>query len=391
VIADAGDWLPDILEEHASELPFLWMRRTEAWRTPGFSLRALVQHDERLDAHTDALALAREEALPVLLPMVESGDPHDVLSAACAMLRMGLERVERDVLDIFGELAEDAVQGFARAFAYTRVELEGAPTPTPHHEVTVLRALALRGELKDTQRLGALLHHDEPEVRRNAWLALAFTGARGNFQWRDVFKGAMEDEPGLRRVALRTFAWSRQKWLLGELRRVVDGQAPGRPEALELLAILGASEDAPRIQEAMADKSLGPERFLLLGRLGNPALVELLLQAMESKDAMVAACAATAFLTLTGVLVESGQFVELDDGQLPIPDAALARARWREMERGFEKITRLSHGVDVQQGLPSEALSLFDLPAVADGRLRDFFHGRWEGGPALLEAFPFRG
>ncbi|MBN1210915.1 MAG: hypothetical protein JXB05_39065 [Myxococcaceae bacterium] len=307
------------------------------------------------------------------------------------MLRMGLERVERDVLDIFGELAEDAVQGFARAFAYTHVEFEGAPAPTPHHEVSVLRALAWRGALKDTQRLGALLHHDEPEVRRNAWLALSFIGAQGNFQWRDVFKGAMKDEPGLRRVALRTFAWSRQKWLLGELRRVVDGQASGRPEALELLAILGASEDAPRIREAVADKSLGPERFLLVGRLGNPALVELLLQAMESKDAMAAACAATAFRTLTGVLVESGQFVELDDGQIPIPDAALARARWREMERGFEKLTRLCHGVDVQRGLPSEALSLFDLPSVADGRLRDFFHGRWEGGPAMLEAFPFRG
>ena len=75
----------------------------------------------------------------------------------------------------------------------------------------------------------------------------------------------------------------------------------------------------------------------------------------------------------------------------PIPDAALAQARWREMERGLEKTSRICHGVDVQQGLPNEALSLFDLPSVADGRLREFFHGRWKGSPAVLEAFPFRG
>jgi uncharacterized protein (TIGR02270 family) len=391
VIADPGDWLTDILEEHASELPFLWSQRTAAWRAPGFSVRALGQLDERLDAHTDALALAREEALSFLLPLVESGDPYEVHSATYALLRMGLERVERDVIELFGELAEDAVQGFARAFAYTRVELRRAPTPSPQHEAVVLRALAYRGELDDVQRLGALLHHGEPEVRRNAWLALAFIGARGNVDWRDVLAGAMEDEPELRRLALRTFAWSRQKWLLGELRRVVDGRSPGRPEALELLAVLGTKEDASRIQEAVEDTSLGPERFLWVGRLGNPKLVELLFSAMESEDIVAAACAATAFRTMTGVLVESGRFHELDDGQLPIPDAALARARWREMERSFERATRLCHGVEVGQGLPKEALPLFDLPSLADGRLRDFFHKRWEGGPVVMEDFPYRG
>jgi len=391
VIADAGDWLRDVLEEHASELPFLWSQRTEAWRRPGFSVRALGQHDERLDAHTDALSLAREEALPVLLPLMESGDTYEVLSAACAMLRMGLERVERDVLELFGELAEDAVQGFARAFAYTRADLSRAPTPTPQHEAVVLRALAQRGELEDTRRLSALLQHDEPEVRRHTWQALAFIGARSSLRWRDVFEGAMEDEPSLRRLALRTFAWSRQKWLLAELRRVVDGQAPGRPEALELLSVLGTAEDAPRIREALADKALGPERFFLAGRLGNPKLMGLLLSAMESEDTLAAACAATAFRTMTGVLVESGQLIELDDGQIPIPDVALAKVRWQEMERSFEKSTRLCYGVEVQQGLPADALPLFDLISLSDGRLRDFFHGRWEGGPTVLEAFPYRG
>lgn len=391
MIADAGDWLPDILEEHAGELPFLWSLRAKAWRSPGFTVRALRLHDERLDAHTDALALAREEALPILLPLVESGDTYEVLSATYAMLRMGLERVERDVLELFGELAEDAVQGFVQAFAYTRVDLSRAPTPSPQHEAVVLHALAQRGELEDVQRPSALLHHDEPEVRRHAWQTLALIGARGSFNWRDVFKSAMEDEPEIRRLALRTFAWSRQQWLLGELRQVVDDRALGWPEALELLAILGASEDVPRIQAAVQDKALGPERFLLAGRLGHPMLIELLLRAMESEGVVAAASAATAFRTLTGVVVESGQFVELDDGRVPIPDAALAQARWREMERGFEKIPRICHGVDVQQGLPNEALSLFDLPSVADGRLRDFFHGRWKEGPAVLEAFPFRG
>jgi hypothetical protein len=36
MMTDAGDWLVDILEEHAEELIALWPRRTLAWRTPGF-------------------------------------------------------------------------------------------------------------------------------------------------------------------------------------------------------------------------------------------------------------------------------------------------------------------------------------------------------------------
>ncbi|HYO67007.1 MAG TPA: hypothetical protein VEU33_13085 [Archangium sp.] len=390
MIANAGDWLRDILEEHVEELTFLWPRRPRAWRSPGFSLRALQQLDERLDAHTDALALASEDAIPLVEPLLSSEDPNEVLTASVAILRMDDGRFTQHVREAFERAAPDVLQGFAFAFAHARADIGPVRGPTPHHDVVLLYARALRGSPLGPDALLRLLTHEDAAVRERVWHTLAMLGRKRQLDLRREVADAMEDEPSVRRAALRAAAWVSQPWLLDALRRLADSPGTARWDALELLAVLGKPEDVFRIRAALSDTSLGPARFELVGHLGNPALVELLFPAMNEEDPLTAAAAALAFRRITGVSVDSARRVEVEEEDVHLPDLAMARTQWHQLKDKLGGGTRWSWGVNVERGLTDVALVAIDLPSLTEGKLRDAFYGRFDLGPAALERFPYR-
>jgi uncharacterized protein (TIGR02270 family) len=388
MISDAGDWLRDILEEHVEELTALWARRPHAWRSPGFSLRAFQQLDERIDAHTDALALAGEDATPLVDPLLGSEDPNEVLTAAHAMLRMGDGASIHRVREAFEQAPPEVLREFALALAHSRADMGPDSGPTPQHTAALLYARTLRGSPPNPDLLLRLLAHEEAVLRERVWHIVAMLGPKRRFDLSREVAAACKQEPFVRRAALNAAAWMKQPWLLEELRRLADTTGAARGDALELLAVLGKPADLFRIRAAISDESLGPARFELVGQFGHPALVETLFPAMR-EEPLTAAAAALAFRRITGVSVDSDRRVEVDENEVHVPDPAMARSRWLELKDTLSGGTRWAWGVNVERGLTDGALVTIDLSSLAEGRLRDAFHGRFDNGPAALEAFPF--
>jgi hypothetical protein len=80
---DVAEWRQDILEEHLSELEPLWRRRISTAKAATADAVALKRCDARIDANTDALALADDCAWPLLENALGVGDP--ALAAAATM------------------------------------------------------------------------------------------------------------------------------------------------------------------------------------------------------------------------------------------------------------------------------------------------------------------
>lgn len=390
MIADAGDWLRDIIEEHVEELPALWRRRSRAWRSPGFSLRALQQLDARLEAHTDALVLAGEDAMPLVETLLGSEDSNEVLTAAHAMLRLEDGVRFQQVKAAFEQAPPDVLQGFALAFAYSRANLGLDSGPTPLHTLALLYAQALQGKSINLESALDLLVHEKTAVRERAWHSVAMLNPKRRIDLRRAVTTSMKDEPSVRRAALVAAAWTRQSWLLDELRRLTDTRETVRRDALELLAVIGQPEDVFRIRAAVSDTTLGPNRFELIGQFGHPALLEALIPVMEDGNPLEASSAGLAFQRITGVSVNSDQRIEIEEDSIPIPDARLARTRWFELKNMLSGAMRWAYGVNVEHGLSATSLAAIDLPSLAEGRLRDAFHGRFNDGPGTFEAFPYR-
>src|SRR5262245_34132713 len=91
-------FLPDILEQHLETLAFLWQLRQSSLRDPNANPKRLADLDERIAAHTDGLALAGADALPILEPALAADEWPVVLAAGFALLKMGQEDPSRFVL-----------------------------------------------------------------------------------------------------------------------------------------------------------------------------------------------------------------------------------------------------------------------------------------------------
>jgi hypothetical protein len=172
--------------------------------------------------------------------------------------------------------------------------------------------------------------------------------------------------------------------------------------ALELLAILGGSEDLQRMTSIAKAAELGPARYKLLGSYGHPALVEWLLAELANPDPATAVAAGAAFSKITGQDIDSKDRVPLrpGDGKEPdefqaefleevvLPSPAAARIHWDKVKPGLARATRLCKGIDVSRGATPDALAKLDMESRWELLLRSRFHGAWSGSPADLERFP---
>ena len=52
--------IESIVTQHAEEAAFLWLLREGAVDAPHYSLKDLVEHDSRVEAHLDGLRVAGE-------------------------------------------------------------------------------------------------------------------------------------------------------------------------------------------------------------------------------------------------------------------------------------------------------------------------------------------
>ncbi len=407
----------DLLEVHVEELEWLWRRRCEAWRSPAYDARALTLLDERIASHTDALVLAGEDSLPLLLMrLLEADNAHVAMGAAYALLLQEDGAVPPRALDLFVELDGASWEGFRLALRYAPpvryVEALRRITmaSSERHAVAAMEALAFHEQPEVGERLLELLGANDPEIRRAAWGIVSLLGpgrletpglARFRQQLAECFPKALVDSaPPVRAAAREAAAWTRQEGLLPRLRElVVAPEAADTLPALRLLAVLGTPVDLPLFQSVTGRHGLGPERFVLLGTFGHPSLMEEVLRAMELGGPATAAAASRAFRKMTGLDVDTSQRVALppEEGQeagedsmeeVHIPDTALARAHWGRLKTGLSGATRLSHGLDAGKGWAEDRLRALPLDARWEHSLRECFAtGRGEG-LAPLERFP---
>jgi hypothetical protein len=63
--------VPDLVEEQFDEFDFLWEHREANLVTPDWTLADLAAHEERAEAHLDALRLAELHAVDVALAKLQ--------------------------------------------------------------------------------------------------------------------------------------------------------------------------------------------------------------------------------------------------------------------------------------------------------------------------------
>src|SRR5207249_2107615 len=97
---------------------------------------------------------------------------------------------------------------------------------------------------------------------------------------RDSFGHAQGPVLAALRAALYAGAWCGQPGVLAVCRKFAAQPTPEDLDALELLAILGAPEDARLVATLTSTPALGPARFHLVGTYGHPALMDLVLAAL---------------------------------------------------------------------------------------------------------------
>jgi uncharacterized protein (TIGR02270 family) len=396
-------FLPDILEEHLETLAALWRLRQSSLRDPNANPKRLADLDERIAAHTDGLALAGADALPILEPALASDEWPEALAAGFALLKMGQEDPSRLVLARLLKAEGEGLQGLGLALAYgatgpVLTDLRKLVGSAPDDKAAAIsEILAFRGHLDlSTQQMNRFLRHGEPAVRRAGWRAARFSTPRTP----EAYAAGLEDEDtGVRHEARLAAAWGKQARLLDHCRKAATDL-----DALLLLAILGKPPDLAltRIVAAGMAGELGPRRFQILGAFGHPAIMEFILAGTASADPRTAMAAGAAFTKITGVAIESERRALLppEDGREPdefekefldkvqLPDPELAKTQWLKLKDRFSKGKRWCRGLDVTEKAGPEVLTQLDLESRWEACLRGKFAGTWTGISQDLERFP---
>lgn len=295
--------IPAIVERHAEDAAFLWLRRENAVHAPHFRLAHLVELDERVEAHVDGLRLAGEHGWRAAEAQLHFREPGEVFTAALlAFARGDAERIVRVL-----ELAEgDPLLARATASALgwsDEATLRGISldwltnAQSPALRRVGLAAYAIR-RLDPGAALAGALHDPAPGLRARALRAV---GQLGRSDLLGVVVEGLGDDDGECRFAA---AWSAT--LLGSAGGIPPlveaARAGGRrvPAAAGLAVRRMSHADA---RDWIADLSAAPQTartaILAIGAFGDPGFVPWLLQAMHEPS--LARVAGEAFGMIMGI------------------------------------------------------------------------------------------
>ncbi len=217
------------------------------------------------------------------------------------------------------------------------------------------------------------------------------------------FAAAFSDEsPKVIATALEAAAWTRQPWLLDYCRQQCGhGLSAERLTLYEMFAVLAEPIDLPTVHTIATATELGALRMRIVGKLGHPALLPLLIAHFVDGDPRAAVEAGKAFERITGCNVDADEPITLppEDGSEPdefevefldqekLPDANLAEQFLREHGDRLKSSPRWSRGVDVAGPITREVFMSLDLAARWDAALRGVYRNELSLGPAQLLKF----
>src|SRR5262249_41037257 len=159
----------------------------------------------------------------------------------------------------------------------------------------------------------------------------------------------------------------------------------------QILAAVGTSDDVARVARLAEGDALGPPavRIALLGDLGHPTLIELLLTHMSDADPEIAAAAGNAFVAMTAAdtwskdkaklkPAEPTGDAELDDEfaeEVQLPDVERSKAAWAEMRGRLAHAERIRRGQDISRGASAGQLAAFDQESRWLVAARNHYYG----------------
>jgi uncharacterized protein (TIGR02270 family) len=405
-------WLQSILEEHFEELGMLWELRQDALRDPAYVLDDVVELEERIEAHTDGLILGGDKSRPILEQGLDGDERSAVFSAAYVLLRLNDQALADLVMGAFEAAEAENLDGIREALCHGSIEriaskvkgiYDAGPAPVA---AAAAEALAYHALLSPSdRRLASFLTDGDPAVRRRAWKIVAIVDSRENASpssgiERPYTIALRDDNKAVRREALLAAVWTRQMWLLDDVRRMAQTPTPEDWDALWLLAVLGQPADLRRVLTIGKAAELGSRRFQAYASFGHPGVIDDLLVNMDSKNANESVAAGVAFRKITGIDIDSGERVALppEDGSEPdefekefldeafLPNSQLARNEWQKVAKDFAQGTRWRSGLNVSNQVTPDLLARLDMESRWELRLRDRFDGRWMGTIADLVA-----
>ena len=405
--------IPDILEEHFEDLAFLWGQRQEALYSPDYTMPELRDLEERIEAHVQGLLVGGENTIGFVEDGLSQDEPLEVFAAAYTLLRLNIDSAARQVMDAFLQAEGPQLDGIREALCHGPIDIvmgllhEAAASAPAPIAAAAAEALAFHRKLDPAiPQLAEFSQDKNAKVRRAAWRLIMLVSPTGQLSpdvTAQLSDAAMHDEdPGVRAEALQAAAWTMQPWLPEHCRKLCDRPHPDNAETTLLLAIIGKPFDLERILQVARAAELGPMRFHVPGAFGHPGVVEILLEAMQSKDPLTAAAAGAAFTKITGADIESDQKVLVlpEDGSEPnefeqefldevtLPDPVSAQVHWEQVKDEFSSGTRWCHGLNLSRDTAHEFPALLDMESRRQARLRGRFEAAWQGSLIDLEVFP---
>ena len=401
-----GSFIPDIFEQHLDAIGFLWGQRCSALRSPDYTPAHLFELEDRIEAHLDGAQAAGQASIPVLEGELGAEESLRVFAAAYTLLNFQDATASERVLDAFAQAEDARLRGLRDALCQGPAGSVLPQVQTLIHSgraplgVAAAQALAFHSTVGITEpRVRRFLEDEDPTVWAGGWRLVAYLGMRLDPK---TYAAALRDDPVVKRAALHAGAWCGEPGVLAVGRKFAQTPAPDQADALELLAILGGSEDLPAFALIGRQATLGPSRFRLLGCFGHPGLMELVMAGICDPDPATAVAAGAAFTKMTGAEIESGTVATLPSNGAPAPDEfemefldevklpspALAQRHWDKVKGHLVQASRICRGVDVGARLDPEGFALLDMESRWEACLRARFYGVWSGSPVRLERFP---
>jgi HEAT repeat protein len=335
--------VPDIVAEHLEEHAFLSLQRRKLLFSLDVPERRLALHDERIEAHWDALEVNRPDSGRIAAELLEAEDPWLLASATRAWLVFA-EPAPAALLERWKELPpalapawREALRGLPGDALDARVPRAQRASLPAQPLALVVDALAWGGRLDGTLAAAAARHAD-PAVRAAAARALGPAGPEHEALLRPLLEDA---EPAVRWRALWSMALLAPHSALATARPLARR---GVPFPVRVLGLLGERDDHELIAASAATDEGRPAAFHAFADLGTPEAIESLVRL------------------------------------LALPDEALCRETTLALERAVGAIARKD--ADAPATVAEARIHLATLPDTGEARLLAGLPRPWQGDKA---------
>lgn len=341
----------DIVEEHFDELDFLLELRDRAIFSATWTLSALADHEERMEAHLDGLRLSELHGVDLAMTRIGEGDTYAAAAASLVLHASGEAEHRKAILDVLRDGPAECLRGVGTALRHTDLSpLRGELEALLGHEDPLRRAAAaslLAFSRFPVTGLEALAGHESEAVRI---LALGAAARLGELFQREIAAGVEAPDPAVRRAALEAAARLGVSGLIRHCRAAAIREPDPDPEAVYFLGVLGEPEDLASLESLLSNPELAPTAIAAVGALGRVEGVPLLLEVMA--DDALGIPATEAYKRITGADDVEGEKPppppegeELPDGLPPDPDKA--SADWEKRRETMGPGTQWQMGVPI--------------------------------------------